>query len=101
MTLPQDKSITSAAEWYVYIMECSDRSYYTGVTTDVDRRLHEHNNTSKGAKYTRCRRPVKLVYFEKTDSRQTACKREYAIKQLKTAAKKNLAQLFRKTEQSG
>ncbi len=101
MTLQQKQTISVIKEWYVYIMECSDGSYYTGVTTDVDRRLHEHNNTSKGAKYTRCRRPVKLIYFEKTDSRQNACKREYAIKRMKTVAKKNLAQLFQKPEQSG
>ncbi len=100
MTLQQKQTISVIKEWYVYIMECSDGSYYTGVTTDVDRRLHEHNNTSKGAKYTRCRRPVTLIYFEKTDSRQSACRREYAIKRMKTVAKKNLVTLFKKSEKS-
>ena len=76
--------------WFIYIVECSDNSYYTGVTTDIKRRLHEHNNTAKGAKYTRCRRPVALVYQEETDSRQNACKREYAIKKLQPAQKKTL-----------
>lgn len=87
VTTPQDVPTNI---WFVYIVECSDNSYYTGVTTDVKRRLHEHNHTTKGAKYTRCRRPVTLVYHEKTDSRQNACKREYAIKKLKPAHKKTL-----------
>lgn len=89
MTTPTPQDIY-ATPWFVYIVKCSDNSYYTGVTTDITRRLHEHNNTAKGAKYTRCRRPVTLVYQEATDSRQNACKREYAIKQLKPAEKKTL-----------
>ena len=89
MTTPPPQDI-SVNPWFVYIVECSDNSYYTGVTTDIKRRLHEHNNTAKGAKYTRCRRPVALVYQEETDSRQNACKREYAIKKLKTTQKKTL-----------
>jgi len=87
VTTPQD---FPANTWFVYIVECSDNSYYTGVTTDIKRRLHEHNNTAKGAKYTRCRRPVALVHQEEADSRQNACKREYAIKNLKPAQKKTL-----------
>lgn len=101
MTRKQKQTIPAIQKWYVYIMKCSDGSYYTGVTTDVDRRRHEHNNTSKGAKYTRCRRPVKLIYFEKHDSRQSACRREYAIKQMKTAAKKKLVSGFLLTTKSG
>lgn len=64
------------------MLECSDNSIYTGVTTDIDRRLSEHNNTNKGAKYTRTRRPVKLLKIFDFDTRQLACKEEYRIKQL-------------------
>lgn len=50
--------------WYVYIAECSDKSLYTGITTDIDRRISEHNNSNKGAKYTKSRQPVELVYYK-------------------------------------
>lgn len=86
-TPPQPSSDT---RWFIYIVECSDTTYYTGVTTDLKRRLQEHNSTTKGAKYTRHRRPVTLVYYEETDSRQKACKREYAIKQMRITKKKIL-----------
>ena len=69
--------------WKVYIVECSDGSYYTGITTDVSRRLLEHNFSFKSAKYTRSRRPVKLVYEEASQNRSTASKREYQIKKMK------------------
>ncbi len=68
--------------YFVYILECSDSTLYTGITTDIDRRLDEHNNSDKGAKYTKLRRPVKLVYSEMQDDRSSASKREYAIKKL-------------------
>lgn len=71
----------SGSSWYVYIVQCSDLSLYTGVTTDLLRRIDEHNQGDKGARYTRARRPVSLVYFEQTDSRATAGKREHALKQ--------------------
>ena len=48
--------------WHVYIVECADGTYYTGITTDVDRRINEHNYSFRSAKYTRSRRPVRLVY---------------------------------------
>lgn len=64
-------------------MECSDGSYYTGITTDTQRRLLEHNFSFKSAKYTRSRRPVKLVYEEESQNRSTASKREYQIKKMK------------------
>ena len=76
--------------WYLYVVECSDGSLYTGVTTDVQRRLSEHNNTSKGAKYTRSRRPVRLVYYEKHSDRSSACKAEYALKKLSRKKKLEL-----------
>ncbi|AFS79419.1 GIY-YIG domain protein [Gottschalkia acidurici 9a] len=64
---------------YVYIVECKDGTLYTGWTTDLKRRISEHNS-GKGAKYTRARGPVKLKYFEKFDTKQEAMKREYQIK---------------------
>ncbi|MBL0848171.1 MULTISPECIES: GIY-YIG nuclease family protein [Mammaliicoccus] len=66
---------------YTYILECKDHTLYTGYTTDLERRLKVHND-GKGAKYTRIRRPVKLVYHEIFDNKSEALKREYALKQL-------------------
>jgi len=69
--------------WLVYVVECSDGTLYTGCTTDLERRLAEHNGCDrKGAKYTRSRRPVKLMYAEQHDSRANASRRELAIKRL-------------------
>ena len=74
--------------WNVYIVRCADGSLYTGVATNVARRIAEHNgNGTRGARYTRARRPVKVVYQEPAASRSEAGKREYAIKQLSRAAK--------------
>ena len=66
--------------YYVYIVECADKTLYTGIATELERRVEEHNNSDKGAKYTRVRRPVKLVYSEEYPDRSTASKREYEIK---------------------
>jgi len=77
-------------EWYVYILRCSDDTLYTGVATDLQRRLHEHNHTTRGARYTRSRRPVELVYSERLDSHSSACKREHEIKRLSRNAKVTL-----------
>ena len=74
---------------YVYVIECRDGTYYTGYTTDVDRRVAEHN-AGTAAKYTRGRRPVELVHVETYDSQSAAMQREYAIKQLRRAAKEQL-----------
>ncbi len=68
--------------WFVYMLQCSDNSLYTGVTTDLDRRLTEHNEDRKAAKYTRARRPVALVWSERCDSRSSASIREADIKKL-------------------
>lgn len=76
--------------WFVYILECADSTLYTGVTVDIERRLHEHNHAKLGAKYTRARRPVKVVYTEHCENRATACKREAAIKKLSRTAKQSL-----------
>jgi len=66
--------------YYVYIVECADHTLYTGIATELERRVEEHNNSEKGAKYTRVRRPVKLVYSEEYPDRSAASKREYEIK---------------------
>lgn len=69
--------------WYVYIVRCADDSLYTGVAKDVTRRIEEHNtDNKKGARYTRARRPVTLVFKESSASRSDACKREAQIKSL-------------------
>jgi len=68
--------------WYLYVVRCSDGTLYTGITTDVTRRLHEHNATKKGAKYTRGRRPVELVYWIDFNDRSTASKAESRFKKL-------------------
>ena len=80
------------ADWYVYMLRCADGSLYTGVTTDLDRRVKEHNHglASRGAKYTRVRQPVSLVYSEALASRSLACKREWEIKQLRKTEKEIL-----------
>ena len=69
------------AIWYLYILRCGDGSLYTGITTDVQRRLAEHRS-GKGAKYTRGRGPLELVYSEETENHSAALKRECAIKRL-------------------
>ena len=74
---------------YVYIVECSDGSLYTGYTTDVDRRVSEHN-AGEGAKYTRGRTPVELRHVETFEERSAALSREHAIKRLPRAAKTSL-----------
>ncbi len=66
--------------YIVYIVKCSDSTLYTGITSEMDRRIKEHNFSDKGAKYTRVRRPVELVYTEEYPSRSLASKREYEIK---------------------
>ncbi len=77
--------------WFIYIVECADGSYYTGITNNIKRRINEHNRSNSiSAKYTRYRRPVKLVYSEKNDTRSEATKREAEIKKLSRDAKENL-----------
>lgn len=75
-----------ALAWYVYMLCCADGTLYTGMTDDVDRRFAAHAE-GKGAKYTRGRGPLKLVYTEELSDRSAALKREYAIKQMKRAEK--------------
>ena len=76
--------------WFLYVLQCSDGTYYTGITTDVVRRLNEHNASSRGAKYTKTRRPVKLVYWIDFKDRSTAQKAEYKFKQLTQKQKESI-----------
>ena len=77
--------------WYVYIVNCKDNSLYTGITTNLERRIIEHNNDDlKGAKSLRGKRPVKLVYKEKFSTQVEAAKRESAIKNWKRKYKLKL-----------
>ena len=68
-------------QWFVYIVECCDKSLYTGITNNLEKRIKTHNE-GKGAKYTRARRPVVLKYFENALDKSSASKRELAIKNL-------------------
>ncbi|MCP4596297.1 GIY-YIG nuclease family protein [Neptuniibacter sp.] len=71
------------SDWFVYMLRCSDDTLYTGVTTDTQRRLRQHNGELVGgAKYTKLRRPVEMIWTEPHPDRSTASKREYAIKKL-------------------
>ena len=72
--------------WWAYLVKCADDTLYAGITTDLERRVTEHNAGS-GARYTRARRPVVLVYREQGDDRSSALKREAAIKRLSRADK--------------
>jgi putative endonuclease len=77
--------------WTVYIVQCSDGTLYTGVTTDLSRRLREHNGQgSRGARFTAARRPVMPVYHERANNRSAAGKREAAIKKLNRRQKLEL-----------
>jgi len=68
--------------FYVYIVKCADDTLYTGIAKNVERRIDEHNTSPKGAKYTRVRRPVTLVYLKRCRNRSFASKQEYVIKSL-------------------
>jgi putative endonuclease len=74
--------------YYVYIVKCADNTLYTGISTQLERRIEEHNSSDRGAKYTRVRRPVELVYSEEYPDRSSASKREYEIKKRMTREKK-------------
>lgn len=78
-------------KYFVYILECADKTLYTGIAIDVEKRLSEHNGKNgKGAKYTRYRTPVKLVYKKLRDSKGEALSEEYRIKQLSKKQKEAL-----------
>ncbi len=68
--------------YYTYILECNDKTFYTWITTDLERRVNEHNFSKLWAKYTFTRRPVKIVYFKSFENRSLASKEEFRIKSL-------------------
>jgi len=76
--------------YYLYILKCADKTLYTGITVDLKRRVGEHNSSKLGAKYTRARRPVKLVYSKKFRNRSLASKAESKIKKLSRVDKLKL-----------
>lgn len=89
MSIDIEKKQHRVAEWYVYIIRCSDASLYTGITTDVKRRFAEHANhngqhkgVKKGAKYFRARSPEEIVYVEGAHTRSSASQREASVKKL-------------------
>ena len=79
--------------YYCYLLKCADGSYYTGWSTDPERRLTQHNS-GNGARYTRSRRPVELVYTEELPTRSAAMKREIKIKRLPQAEKRSLSENY-------
>jgi len=86
----------SNRNWFVYILQCSDGSYYVGVATDVEDRVREHN-TEQGSSYTKKRRPVKLVYTEKHEDHKSARKREAQLKGWRREKKEWLIDKFPST----
>ena len=78
------------SEWQVYIVRCRDGTLYTGITTDLIRRLATHNSEKGGARYTKARRPVQLVFSEPAISRSAATRREWQIKRMTVAQKLTL-----------
>jgi putative endonuclease len=82
--------------YYLYILKCADKTLYTGITTDLERRILEHNTSKLGAKYTSSRRPVKMVYSKKFKTRSLATKEEARIKKLKRIQKLELVKNLKK-----
>ncbi len=78
--------------WYLYILKCVDNTLYTGITTDLGRRVSEHNSSDLWAKYTKTRRPVTLVYSETFSNRSEATKREIQVKKMKRSEKEKLCE---------
>lgn len=76
--------------WFVYMVRCSDGTLYTGITKDLEKRIATHNSGKNGARYTRSRRPVRLVYSEQAESKAAAARLEFQIKKLKRSKKNNL-----------
>jgi putative endonuclease len=92
----ETQTCNTAKTWNTYIVKCNDGTLYTGITTDLTRRLKEHNydpvngKTGRGAAYTRSRRPVKLVYSETQKDRRQASRREHEVKKMSREAKMQL-----------
>lgn len=83
--------------YYLYILECADKTLYTGITTDLARRMAEHAGLKLGAKYTFARRPVKLAYSRKFKNRSSASKEEARIKKMKKSEKLKLIKKSKKS----
>jgi len=81
--------------WHIYILKCADKTFYTGITNDLKRRIWEHNFSPLGAKYTKGRRPAKLIYSIKLKNRAEALKEEYRIKQFSRQEKIGLIKTTR------
>lgn len=91
--MKRDRTIATkgrAGTWHVYILECADGTLYTGSTSDVARRVREHNSSMLGAKYTKARRPASLRYSSSHESRSAALKEEARIKALTRGGKNEL-----------
>lgn len=90
-----EETESSPSQWYVYLIRCADNSLYTGVTTEPERRIREHNGElkGKGAKYTRTRRPVTLAVAIPLPSKVAVYQAEYAIKQLNKSEKESVVSL--------
>lgn len=87
--------------WHVYLLRCADGTLYAGITTDLSRRLAEHNAGRAGAKYTRARRPVTLAWHESAVDRSAASRREYQVRKLPRPAKERLVAQFGQPSDSG
>lgn len=83
--------------YYVYILECQDGSFYTGISVDPEKRLKEHLGSKQGAKYTKAHKPIGIVYLESCQNRSMASRREYEIKQLTKAEKIDLVNEYKKS----
>lgn len=81
--------------WFLYILKCADDTLYTGITTDLERRVEEHNSSPKAAKYTRVRRPVKLVYSKEFENRSVATQEEMKIKKLSRTKKEEFCRKYK------
>ena len=81
--------------YYLYILKCADKTLYTGITTDLKRRVAEHNNSKLGARYTSSRRPVRIVYSRKFKNRSNASREEARIKKLKREEKQALVLIWK------
>lgn len=88
----------SLSVYFLYILRCNDGTYYTGITMDVARRVQEHNISKRGAKYTRGRRPVKLVYQKRFHCRSSALRAECRMKDLSKAEKKKVVRKLKENE---
>lgn len=94
------QKVSPESNWYVYILRCADGSLYTGITTDPQRRLRQHRGELKGgARYTRSRSPLSLVWLEVQPDRASATRREIQIKGLKASAKESLLKQFKLAEE--